>query len=65
LQVTAAPTFSSGNTHMINLSSLCGKNDNNRTNIIAGMVNMRTLESKNIPTGTKKYESAKPLGNAE
>lgn len=50
---------------MINLSSLCGRNDNNMMNIIDGMVNIRTLASKNIPKGTRKYDNAKPLGNAE
>lgn len=50
---------------MINLSSLCGRNDNNVMNVIAGLVNVRTLASKNIPTGTRRYENAKPLGNAE
>jgi hypothetical protein len=50
---------------MINLNSLCGKNENNMTNVIAGTVSTRTLASKNMPRGIKKYESAKPLGNAE
>jgi len=64
-QAAAAPTFNSGNTYIINLNSLCGKNENNATNIIAGTVSTRTLASQNIPKGIRKYENARPLGNAE
>lgn len=39
---------------MINLNSLCGKNENNATNAIPGTVNARTRASHNIPKGIKK-----------
>lgn len=64
-QAAAAATFNNGNTYIINLNSLCGKNENNITNRIAGTVSTRTLISKNIPRGIRKYENARPLGRAE
>lgn len=64
-QTAAALTFSRGNTYMMNLNSLCGRKEKRRTNAIAGTVKILTLESHNIPSGTRKYESAMPLGSAE
>lgn len=49
----------------MNLSSLCGKNEQKNTNNKAGITSFRTRSSKYKPIGTKNMDAAIPLGIAE